>query len=85
MPVEYMAYLIGCEIQITADSFFHLPNCAFVSVVRERTIYDSRLFLCADTPSGGVWNLPERHRPRSTNKMFILDLCGRATLEVDYR
>ena len=30
-----------------------------------------------------IWHTSDR--PRSTNNMFILDLCGRATLEVDYR
>lgn len=85
MPVENMAYLIGCEIQIISCPDFYRHNYDFCSVVRARTRWDGRPLLCADTPSGGLWNLPERNCPRSTNKMFILDLCGRATLEVDYR
>lgn len=85
MPVENMTYLIGSGIQIISDSFLCRPNYTFVSVVRAETTGDGSLFLFAATPSGGRWLLPARHRPRNTNKMFILDLCGRATLEVDYR
>lgn len=84
MPVEYMAYLIGCEIQITTEPNFYDCTHTFVSVVQARTGI-AGLFLFADTPHGGRWNLPQRQIPRSTNKMSILDLCGRTTLEVDYR
>lgn len=85
MPVEYMTCLIGCEIKITTEPNFYGRTCTFVSVARARAIGCWGPTLLVETPSGGLWNLPERHRPRSTKKMFILDLCGRAKLEVDYR